>query len=195
MAKAFNLLSKQMSTADKNKKTTKSKEVIKKKVEKKIAKPTKVKETNNQPKVVKRGRPPKVDKQVQEKKVTKTNSKVTKSKVDKVVKEPKVIEKPITTKTNNTNRRWHNLDNNPPEEFRPLEFNTNSKTPVFGYKIPHGIITNTPYYLDRYKKENNVIEWQYINGCINLSKCPKEFPDCTNCEIYQKRMKELKKNA
>lgn len=203
MAKAFNLLSKQMSTADKNKKTTKSKEVTKKKVEKKIAKPTKVKETNNQSKVVKRGRPPKVDKQVQEKKVTKTNSKVTnskvtKSKVDKVVKvvkEPEVIKKPITTKTNNTNRRWHNLDSNPPEEFRPLEFNTNSKTPVFGYKVPHGIITNTPYYLDRYKKENNVIEWQYINGCINLSKCPKEFPDCTNCEIYQKRIKELKKNA
>ena len=211
MAKAFNLLSKTtVNTKDKNKKEIKKatvsktdkKNVEKTKTVKKRGRPTKdTKVTEVKAKTSKVTKPTKVAKTSNTTKSTKpvkTSNPVKSTKVNKSVKtvEPKETTKSIkTNKQDNTSRRWHNLTTNVPEEFRPLEFNSNYKYPIFGYKLPHGIITNTPYYLNKYKQEKGYIEWQYISGCSNLSKCPREFPDCTNCDIYKRRMKELKKNA
>ena len=210
MAKTFNLHSKKV--VDTDKKESKTKRTTNTERNDKKTKTTE--------KVVKRGRPSKVDNEKKVATKTKANKKSTakfalkvdrkniqsKTKETKIVKEVKhktdvkaetkaKVTKSIAVTNTSTTRRWHNLETNKPQEFRPLEFNTNNKISVFGYKVPHGIITNAPYYIDKYRKENNVIEWQYISGCTNLSKCPREFPDCINCEIYQKRQKELKKNA
>jgi hypothetical protein len=210
MPKAFNLLSKTKVTTNNTKKEakktssapvkeTKSTKQVKNIESKKSTKPTKSMTTNIDKPIKRRGRPPKTDKVINSKPTnTKPNVKTTKPTPTKSTTKPTASIKPTTTTTkitkqDNTSRRWHNMETNKPEEFRPLEFNSNYKNPIYGYKLPHGIITNNPYYLNAYKKETGCIEWQYISGCNNLNKCPRGFPDCTNCEIYTKRQKELKK--
>ena len=207
MPKAFNLLSKTKVSTDNTKKEVKKtssapvKETKPTKQPKTVEskKSTKSTTTNIDEPIKRRGRPPKTDKVVTTSKQpviksTKTTKPNTKHTTTNNKPTTKLVIKP-TTKQDNTSRRWHNLTTNPPEEFRPLEFNSNYKNPIYGYKLPHGIITNTPYFLDKYRQEKGYIEWQYINGCSNLNKCPRGFPDCTNCAIYKRRIKELKKNA
>ena len=206
MPKAFNLLSKTKVTTNNAKKEvkktssapvkeTKPTKQVKNIESKKSTKPTKSIPTNIDKPTKRRGRPPKTDKVANTKPtISKQNVKTTKPTSTK----PTTTTKPKNTtinKQDNTSRRWHNFTTNPPEELRPLEFNSNYKNPIYGYKLRHAIITNTPYHLDKYKQEKGYIEWQYISGCVNLSKCPKGFPDCSNCSIFLKRQKELKKNA
>ena len=123
--------------------------------------------------IKKRGRPPKnkIIEEVQPKQITKPT-----------------ISKPIPQNqlSSTQQRRWHNFFTNPPEQERPLEFHTDYKKPVYGYKTYKGIITNNPYYIDIYKHNTANIEWQYINSCKDLSKCPNGFPDCEYCDIFKK---------
>ena len=37
-----------------------------------------------------------------------------------------------------------------------------------------------------FKKKHNYLEWQYIDGCINIKNCPNGFPDCSNCKLSKK---------
>ena len=111
-----------------------------------------------------------------------------KSKNNLLTSPPKTT-KPKTTPKNNQSKseptaleRWHKSNNNPPAEFRPIEFNTNYKKPVRGFKIVGGYIVNTPYYLNKTNKANGYLEWKYISSCSTLDKCPNGFPDCENCD-------------
>ena len=125
---------------------------------------------------------------------TKNNKSKSVSSAPKNTKTTKTIKEPIKKNTKqtevvNVQRRWHNFITNPPELERPIEFNSNYKKPIYGYRTYQGIITNTPYYIDKYKKETGNIEWQYINSCKDLSKCPNGFPNCDICDIAKKLLK------
>ena len=110
-----------------------------------------------------------------------------KPKNDLLTKPPKTDTKKIATAKPQINteptalERWHKTNTNPPTEFRPIEFNTDHKKPVRGFKIVGGYIVNTPYYLNKTNKANGYLEWKYISSCSTLDKCPNGFPDCENC--------------
>lgn len=130
--------------------------------------------------------------------VTKSVKKTAVAKKTTVAKKPIVIKKQVksTTASNSSiNHKWHNMSKTVPERDRPIELNSDYKKPIHGYKTYKGLITDNPYYLNKYIKNKGYIEWQYISGCNNLSKCPHGFPDCQNCNIYIRRQRELKKNA
>lgn len=94
----------------------------------------------------------------------------------------KVVEKPVQPNTELDSAKWFRTPNKLPDELRPIEFNTTHKKPVRGYRLRNGYITDTPYYVDMFKKRNGYIEWRYINYCTSLTKCPKEFPSCNGCK-------------
>ena len=182
MAKAFNLLE---NTVQKGEKKAVKKQV-KKQTKSLLSLPAVIEAPTK-----KRGRPKKV---VEEVKVTKpaNNSKVKETKPTSTSTKNKMVKSNIKT----SNKEWHDLYTNPPEKFRPLQLNVGiDKEFVTGYKLQGGINTTNAYLIDKFKKANNTIEWQYISGCTDLSKCDKEFPDCIRCDIYKLRQKELKKNV
>lgn len=182
MAKAFNLLG---NTAQKE-----EKKVIKKQV-KKQPKSLLSSPTATETPIKKRGRPKKV---VEEVKVTKPikDKKVKETKPTPISNKDKVVKSNIKT----SNKKWHDLYTNPPEKFRPLQLNVGiDKELVTGYKLQFGINTTNAYLIDKFKKVTNTIEWQYISGCTDLSKCDRGFPDCIHCDIYKLKQKELKKNV
>ena len=172
MAKAFNLLGNTDSIKNKKNNKSKSKSLI----DIPITEPIK-----------KKGRPKKIVDNV-EKVVEKTEPVIKKQR--KITSTTKLSPPP----KNNTNKKYHNLYTNPPELNRPIIFNTdNTKELITGYKIHNGIVVNNPYSINKYRKINDSIEWQYISGCNNLFNCPNGFPDCNVCDIYKTRMKEIKK--
>ena len=182
MAKAFNLLG---NTVQKEEKKAVKKQV-KKQTKSLLSLPTDIEASTK-----KQGRPKKV---VEEIKVTKptNNSKVKETKHISTPTKDKVVKSNLKT----SNKKWHDLYTNPPENFRPIQLNVGiDKEFVTGYKLQCGINTNNAYLIDKFKKANNTIEWQYINGCTDLSKCDRRFPDCIHCDIYKLRQKELKKNV
>ena len=127
---------------------------------------------------------------------TKTlNKKTVKPKTDKTTKskieEKLQIESKTKQKSNISNvtnsTEWYRTTDRQPEELRPLIFNTTHKKPVVGYKLKYGYITNTPYFIDKFKKKHGYIEWKYIDGCMNLFKCPAKFPDCSVCKLSKQK--------
>ena len=85
---------------------------------------------------------------------------------------------------------WSRTTTKLPEELRPIEFNTKSKKPAYGYRLQNkSYIVNTPYFIDKFKKEFGYLEWHYIPQCRTLDKCPSNFPDCTNCKIHKAKGK------
>ena len=91
------------------------------------------------------------------------------------------------TKENITAAEWVKSTDGLPQEFRPVLFNSNYKKPIYGYRMnSYNYIVNTPYHLDLFKKKHDYLEWQYIDGCINIKNCPNGFPDCSNCKLSKK---------
>ena len=91
------------------------------------------------------------------------------------------------TNENITATEWVKSTDVLPQEFRPVMFNSNYKKPIYGYRMnSYNYIVNTPYHLDLFKKKHNYLEWQYIDGCINIKNCPNGFPDCSNCKLSKK---------
>ena len=141
---------------------------------------------------------PIIDKPKEEKEVRKQRKESKKKSVEANVPKPlpKPLPKQINTSTKSINtqtntptksdntptERWHKTNTNPPVEFRPIEFNTDCKKPVRGFKTHGGYITNTPYYLNKTFKLNGYLEWKYIPVCMTLTKCPNGFPDCEHCD-------------
>ena len=131
----------------------------------------------------------KTDKNTDKKTDKKTNKKKNEPKNSLFNSPPKVENKPKNKSKTETKvseptvlERWHKSNNNPPTDFRPVEFNTESKKPVRGFKTVGGYITNTPYYLNKSNKANGYLEWKYISSCSTLDKCPNGFPDCEHCK-------------
>lgn len=101
----------------------------------------------------------------------------------KKLEEPVVTkpEKVLTQTTDTTGGKWFKTTDKKPDEFRPIEFHTNYKKPIRGYRQSSGYITDTPYFIDKFKQQNGYVEWRYISYCTSLSKCPKGFPSCEGC--------------
>lgn len=96
----------------------------------------------------------------------------------------KSLSKPekVTVQTvDTTEGKWFKTVDKKPDEFRPVEFHTNYKKPIRGYRQGSGYITDTPYFIDKFKQQNGYVEWRYINYCTTLSKCPMKFPACESC--------------
>ena len=93
----------------------------------------------------------------------------------------KTINKINSNSSISANNEWHSTKNKLPNEFMPIEFNTEYTDIVTGYRIKNDYITDTPYYLNKFKKLNGYIEWRYISSCRNLESCPHEFPQCNYC--------------
>lgn len=138
----------------------------------------------------KRGRPPK-NTQTNSKQPTKQKEpikpKITKPQSVRTEVPKPVTSKPVTPKattppTCHSTTTWVKSINKQPEDLRPILFNTRCKKPVTGYKLRNGYVTNTPYFIDKFKKENGYIEWKYVSYCASLSRCPNEFPNCINCK-------------
>ena len=77
-------------------------------------------------------------------------------------------------------------DSTAPQPWVPIEFHTDCKKPVRGYRLRNGFITDTPYYVDKFFQSHKVIEWRPILSCADVNKCPQGFPNCDYCSIYKK---------
>ena len=129
----------------------------------------------------KRGRPKKIiESNINIKTPTKT--KATKTPTTKTVKTPTIKQTSKTT----INIKWIRTIDKQPEEFRPIMFNTNCKKQAFGYRLPNGdYIVDTPYFIDKFKKKNGYLEWQYIKCGNTLSFCENGFPRCLSCKSFK----------
>ena len=193
MAKTRSLFANTESKPTTNKKTTKPKQTITKK---KSLLDIKGKNTNNTTpqKTVNKSKPTKLSKPTTVKTSKKTVGKITNISKDKQptttskLTETNILTKSVTSPTTSSN--WVKSSTRLPEELRPIEFNTKHKKPVYGYRLNHyNYITNTPYFIDKFKQQNGYLEWKYIPYCTSLNRCPKEFPDCDNCKIAKKKGK------
>lgn len=146
----------------------------------------------------------KEDKKLADTKSINTNNKTTKSTKSTTTKSTKLKKESDTIKSNNLLSKkdesniintqnithWSKTTTKLPEELRPIEFNTKSKKPAYGYRLQNkSYIVNTPYFIAKFKKEFGYLEWHYIPQCRTLDKCPSNFPDCTNCKIHKEKGK------
>jgi len=129
--------------------------------------------TQSAPPVKKRGRSKKSVEVTKPHTTSKQNTKV--STTTNIESTSKSITKADTTIT------WNRTINKQPDPLRPILFNTKCKKPVTGYKLRNGFITNTPYFINQFKKETGYVEWKYISYCTSLQRCPNGFPNCTIC--------------
>lgn len=137
----------------------------------------------NEPKLTKkRGRktkPPEDSKPKVVPEIKDTPKKRSKHKESTESRVPQTVSQPTV---NPPEDKWFRTPDKVPEELRPIEFHTQYKKPIMGYRQGYGYITDTPYFIDKFKQQNGYIEWRYINYCTTLSKCPKEFPMCNSCK-------------
>lgn len=111
-----------------------------------------------------------------------TNTKQEKSLAENNTKQEKLSDKNNTKQDLSTT--WHKTTNELPDENRPIIINSEGKKLIHGYRLNnHNYIVNDAYYLDRFKKKHNYVEWQYVKGCINLENCDRQFPNCDYCNF------------
>lgn len=183
---------------------------VKKEQDKKQKEPKTIKEQNKEPIKTKESKKqtdtksikPETSKIKEAKKLADTksinaNNKTTKSttklkKESDTIKSNNLLSKKEESNIINTQNttHWSKTTTKLPEELRPIEFNTKSKKPAYGYRLQNkSYIVNTPYFIAKFKKEFGYLEWHYIPQCRTLDKCPANFPDCTNCKIHKAKGK------
>ena len=86
---------------------------------------------------------------------------------------------------------WKDFSKSKPEFMQPCEFYVdtgNGKVDIFyGYVEREGInVTDEPYKMRVLRKKYGNLNYREIAGCKDVSKCPRQFPDCKNCKNKKK---------
>lgn len=140
--------------------------------------------SNEEPVKRKMGRPRKTEQ-------TQTKKEVVKN-VEKLKEKTKNAKQCIKEELDPADVGWKDFTKSKPELLQPVEFYVDTgkkKKDIFrGYiKTPGETITDEPYKLVVLRKRYGNLYYRNIEGCNDISQCPKEFPFCDKCSKRKKK--------